>query len=471
MGRIPLRTRAWHGDEEIELPIPDSWTVDTLPPADGPALSDQELTAALARPLGCAPLPEMARGAGSALIIIDDLGRPTPAHQIAPRLVQALLDAGIHAERISFLVATGSHRQLTKDEIARKLGADLAARFAVHCHDACYDELVDLGPLPSGMPVIVNRRVVEADLVIGISCVLPHTLAGFSGGGKIMLPGCAGLRSIAQLHSFSPKRRRGDTSSTGRHPDGRELIEAFASRAGLDFSINTVLNTRREISGLFAGSHIDAHRRAVEYARRIYRTPISSEIRQATEIVIVNGYPMDADPVQVSKSQWVRQLFPNAQMILFDPACDGIAYHGWSEFQKANVINMLCGTISEARTVGRYPAPLAAVLSRGGFYRWAMRRFARQVEKIDVSFRAFDVGARLLVRNSIAKRIMAKRAPLVICSEGFPNWKRQVQFPNSRLYRSWEEVRDAGHLPDEPRRVAVLPCAPLQLAVDPASSA
>ncbi len=180
---------------------------------------------------------------------------------------------------------------------------------------------------------------------------------------------------------------------------------------------------------------------------------------------------MDADPVQVSKSQWVRQLFPNAQMILFDPACDGIAYHGWSEFQKANVINMLCGTISEARTVGRYPAPLAAVLSRGGFYRWAMRRFARQVEKIDVSFRAFDVGARLLVRNSIAKRIMAKRAPLVICSEGFPNWKRQVQFPNSRLYRSWEEVRDAGHLPDEPRRVAVLPCAPLQLAVDPASSA
>ena len=280
MGRICLRTRAWHGDEEIQLPVPDSWTVDVLPPDDGPQLSEQDMTAALARPLGCDSLEMMARGAESALILIDDLGRPTPTHAIAPHVVKTLIDAGIPAASISFLVATGSHRQLTADEIQRKLGSDLASRFPVHCHDACNDELSDLGPLPSGMPVIVNRRIVDADLVIGISCVLPHTLAGFSGGGKIMLPGCAGLRSIAQLHSFSPKRRRGDTGSTGRHPDGRELIEAFASRAGLDFSINTVLNTRRQIAGLFAGSHIDAHRRAVEHARSIYRTPIFLRVRR-----------------------------------------------------------------------------------------------------------------------------------------------------------------------------------------------
>ncbi len=464
MGRISLRTRAWFGDDEIELPIPDSWTVDVLSPVDGPALGGDELAAALHRPLGCASLSQMAADASSALILIDDLGRPTPTHQIAPLLIDLLLAAGIESANISFLVATGSHRQLQADEIKRKLGSDLASRFEVHCHDACTDELVDLGPLPSGMPVVVNRRVVDADLVIGISCVLPHTLAGFSGGGKIMLPGCAGLRSIAELHSFSPKRQRGDTSSSGRHPDGRELIEAFAARAGLDFSINTIVNTRREITGLFAGSHIDAHRRAVEHARAIYRTPIREEVRKSADIVIVNGYPMDADPVQVSKSQWVRKLFPEAQMILVDPACDGIAYHGWSEFQKANVVNMLCGTISEARTVGRYPAPLAAMLSRRWFQRWASKRFARQVERLDVSYRAFAAGAELLMRNSLAKRVMAKRAPLIICSGGFPESKRDAQFPNSLLYRTWEEVKAAGHLPDAPRRVVVLPCAPLQLA-------
>ena len=161
MGRICLRTRAWHGDEEIQLPVPDSWTVDVLPPVDGPELNDSELTAALERPLGCDSLEVMARTASSALILIDDLGRPTPTHTIAPQVVKTLIDAGMPAASISFLVATGSHRQLTTDEIERKLGRDLAARFPVHCHDACNGELVDLGPLPSGMPVVVNRRIVE----------------------------------------------------------------------------------------------------------------------------------------------------------------------------------------------------------------------------------------------------------------------------------------------------------------------
>ena len=466
MGRIPLRTRAWFGDDEIELPIPDSWTVETLSPADGPAMSDDDLVGSLQRSLGCAPLSQMAAEATSALIIVDDLGRPTPAHRIAPHVVEILLGAGLDPGSISFLVATGSHRQLQDDEIERKLGSELASRFEVHCHDACHDELDDLGPLPSGMPVVVNRRVVEADLVIGISCVLPHTLAGFSGGGKIMLPGCAGLRSIAELHSFSPKRQRGDTRSSGRHPDGRELIEAFAARAGLDFSINTIVNTRREITGLFAGSHVDAHRRAVEHAKATYRTVIPESLRKSADIVIANGYPMDADPVQVSKAQWVRKLFPQAQMILIDPACDGIAYHGWSEFQKANVVNMLCGTISEARTAGRYSAPLASLLSGRLFHRWATRRFARQVQRLDVSFRAFDAKEPLLFRNSLAKRVMAKRAPMIICSSGFPEWKRQAQFPKSLLFQTWEEVVAAGHVPDAPRRVVVLPCAPLQLAVE-----
>ena len=108
-------------------------------------------------------------------------------------------------------------------------------------------------------------------------------------------------------------------------------------------------------------------------------------------------------------------------------------------------------------------APLAALLSRRFFHRWATRRFARQVNHIDVSYQAFEARKPLLFRNSLAKRVMAKRAPLIISSAEFPEWKRQAQFPNSLLYRSWEEVGTAGHLPDKPLRVAVLPCAPLQL--------
>jgi nickel-dependent lactate racemase len=465
MARIPLRSRAWHGDEQIELPVPDAWSIDVLQPADAPELPEQALRLALARPHAGPSLVELAKGKSTALIVVDDLGRPTPAHRIVPHLLVLLEAAGIGPGDVSFLVATGSHRQVSQQELELKLGAQVVARYPVHCHDAFHDDLRDLGRLPSGMPVIVNQRVLDADLVIGVSCVLPHTLAGFSGGGKIMLPGCSGILSIAELHSFEAKRIRGQAEPLHRRPDAREVIEAFAERVGLAFSVNTVINSRREVAAIVAGDFRLAHAEAVRRAVDVYRTEIPQDLRRSADIVIVNGYPLDADPVQVSKSQWPRQVFPRASMILYDPACDGIAYHGWSEFQKASVTNMLCGTISEALTDGRYPAPLGALLGRPFLRALAHQRLRREAQRTDVSYRAFLEERGTIHTNTIAKRVMAKRAPLTICSQSFPEWKRAVQFPSSILLRDWAAVADAGYLPDEARRVAVIPCAPLQIPV------
>ena len=358
MARISLRSRAWHGDTGIELAVPDAWNVEVLPPADAPELGEEEL----ARALGDPTLEEAARGRGTALIVVDDLGRPTPAHRIVPHLLRMLSAAGVPEGGISFLVATGSHRQLSAEEVERKLGAEVCRRYPVHCHDAFSPDLRDLGRLSSGMPVIVNGRVVDAGIVIGVSCVLPHTLTGFSGGGKILLPGCAGILSIAELHSFETKRPRGAAEPAYRRPDAREVIDAFAERAGLEFSVNVVVNSRRRIAAVAAGEAKAAHAAAVEQARRIYRTEIPEELRREAGLVIANSYPLDADPVQVSKSQWPRRVFPDARLVLHDPACDGIAYHGWSEFQKASMINMLCGAIGQARTDGCCPGPLGALV-------------------------------------------------------------------------------------------------------------
>lgn len=463
MARISLRSRAWHGDEQIELPIPDAWHVDVLAPVDAPELSHEALLESLARPHAGPALAELAQGKTRVLIVVDDLGRPTPAHRIVPHVLALLQAAGVGAANVSFLIATGSHRQISRDEMERKLGADIVASYPVHCHDAFHDELNDLGRLPSGMPVIVNKRVTDADLVISIGCILPHTMAGFSGGGKSMLPGCAGILSIAELHSFEAKRERAQVETAPDRPDAREVIEAFAERAGLGFSINAVVNTQRQVAALVAGDFRAAHAEAVRHAIEIYRTEIPDEVRQGADIVVANGYPLDADPVQVSKSQWPRKIFPQAQMILVDPACDGIAYHGWSEFQKASVVNMLCGTISEARTKGRYPWLLSALLSRRIFRALGHQRLRRQAVATDVSFRAYQEHTGTIHTNTVAKRVMAKRAPLVICSASFPEWKRAVQFPRSVLLPDWAAVAAAGYLPDEPRRVAVIPCAPLQI--------
>ena len=461
MARISLRSRAWHGDTGIELAVPDGWTVEVLPPADAPELGEEELARALGEPMGGPTLEEAARGKGTALIVVDDLGRPTPAHRIVPHLLRMLSAAGVPEGGISFLVATGSHRQLSAEEMERKLGAEVCRRYPVHCHDAFGPDLRDLGRLSTGMPVIVNGRVVDAGIVIGVSCVLPHTLTGFSGGAKILLPGCAGILSIAELHSFEARRPRGGAEPASRRPDAREVIDAFAERAGLDYSVNVVVNSRRQIAAVCAGEARAAHAAAVEQARRIYRTEIPEELRREAGLVIANSYPLDADPVQVSKSQWPRRVFPDARLVLHDPACDGIAYHGWSEFQKASMINMLCGAIGQARTDGCCPGPLGALVGSAPLRELGHLRLRREAERTDVSYRAYLEEGGTIRRNTAAKRVMARRAPLVLCSDGFPEWKQRIQFPNADLYRSWEEL--AAELPAGPLRVAVLPCAPLQI--------
>ena len=461
MARIPLRSRAWHGDTDVELAVPDAWSVDVLPPADAPELREEELLRALREPVGGPPMEEAARGKGTALIVVDDLGRPTPAHRIVPHLLRALTEAGVPDGGISFLVATGSHRPLTDEEKERKLGAEVCRRYPVHCHDAFGPDLRDLGRLSSGMPVVVNGRVVDAGLVIGVSCVLPHTMTGFSGGCKILLPGCAGILSIAELHSFEAKRPRGGTEPATRRPDAREVIEAFAERAGLGFSVNVVVNSRRQIAAVAAGEPAAAHAAAVERARRIYRTEIPEELRRQADLVIANAYPLDADPVQVSKSQWPRRVFPKARLVLHDAACDGIAYHGWSEFQKASVLNMLCGAISQARTDGCCPGLVGALFGAAPLRELGHRRLRREADRTDVSYRAYEEGRGTIRRNTAAKRVMARWGSLVLCSENFPEWKRRIQFPKAGLYRSWESL--AADLPAQGLRVAVLPCAPLQI--------
>ena len=166
MPSLILNVKAWHGDGELELQLPDTWQLNVLAPDDAEGLAPSAVEAALERPIGSPSLGELARDKASALIVVDDLGRPTRADRVIPTLLAMLTRAGVDPDGISFLVATGSHRPLRKEEIRQKLGSDVATRFPVANHDAFAHDLRHLGTLPSGLPVIVNRRIAEADLVV-----------------------------------------------------------------------------------------------------------------------------------------------------------------------------------------------------------------------------------------------------------------------------------------------------------------
>ncbi len=161
---------------------------------------------ALAKPIGTPRLGELARtcrpgGARTVLVVVDDVSRPTPVHAILPPVLEELRDAGVPDGGIEFLLALGSHRSMTRAEIDAKLGPAVAARYPVHNHDwkdpaAC--ELI--GRTAQGVDVWINRRVTAADLVVGIGRIMPIEVSGFTGGGKILVPGVCGKLTNDDMH-------------------------------------------------------------------------------------------------------------------------------------------------------------------------------------------------------------------------------------------------------------------------------
>ncbi len=321
-------TGAWHGDKELTLNFPSNWEVEMLSPKDAPALSDNQIERAFANPIGTPPISELAKGRKSAAIIVDDLSRPTPASKVIPFLLQELTAAGVPKSEIRFVVGVGAHRPITKDEMVKKVGADIVANYQVTNHNFLSGDLRALGKLENGTPVYINRIVADADFKICLGGIYPHSSVGFSGGAKLIVPGTAGFPTMYYFHTFPPGRGPAVIEGESDEPDRRDTIELAAGVLGLDAIANVVLNSRREICGLFVGDFIKAHRKGAHFAMDTYRTEISETTRTGSDLVIINCYPLDADAIQLDKALAAFSYFENAYTIALYPATDGSCFHG-----------------------------------------------------------------------------------------------------------------------------------------------
>ena len=253
---------------------------------------------------------------------------PTPAATVIPSLLRELHQAGIPKSEIRFVVGGGSHRPLTDEEISKKVGADIAAAYEVTNHDFMSGDLRALGSLDSGLPIYTNRVVADADFKICLGGIYPHSSVGFGGGAKLIVPGVSGFATMFYFHSFHPGRGHAVIERQGDEPDHRDAAEAVARVLGLDVIVNVVINSRREVAGLFVGDFVKAHRAGAHFALETYGTQIPDAVRQRTDVVVLNCYPLDSDPIQTGKSFWARQYFDDAYTIALNPASDGICYHG-----------------------------------------------------------------------------------------------------------------------------------------------
>ena len=352
---VTVPSRAWFGDAERALTFPAGWDLHICACEDAPALSSTQIAAAFDNPIGTARIRDAAKGRASAAIIVDDLSRPTPAADMLPHVLEELAAAGVPKGETAIVVGGGTHRPLTEEEVAKKVGAEVAANYATTSHDFMAGDLVAYGSLEDGTPIYINRVVAEAEFKICVGGIYPHPSVGFGGGAKLIVPGVAGFATIFHFHSFSARRGQGNierlkpsqgeagdvTLIDGGVRDHRDVAEEVAGRIGLDMIVNCVLTSRRRIGGLFVGDFVEAHRAGARFAQRTYSTTIPNRLRQEADLLVCNAFPLDADPIQGSKALWPRDYFErDPYTVVLNAASDGISYHGlhqqlpWQQYLK-----------------------------------------------------------------------------------------------------------------------------------------
>jgi nickel-dependent lactate racemase len=296
----------------------------------------------LQSPVAAPALRELASGRDNIVIITSDHTRPLPSRITVPLLLEEIRKGSPRA-RITLLIAAGMHRTTLPEELEQRFGRQVLDRVTVINHQAERSEdLVDLGMLPSGGELWINKTAAEADLLISEGFIEPHFFAGFSGGSKSVLPGIAGRETVLFNHNAefiaSPYARTGVLQN---NPIQHDIVWA-AKKAGLAFVLNVVLNDRKEIIRCLTGDPVEAHHQGCAFCRKLAAIPA-----QPVEIVITTngGYPLDQNLYQAVKGMTAAEATanPGAVIIMAARCRDGLG--------GANFFHLLAD----------YPSPQAAL--------------------------------------------------------------------------------------------------------------
>ena len=281
-------------------------------------------------PISSPRLRELAAGKRKITIIASDHTRPVPSQVIMPLMLEEIRSGNPDAE-ITILIATGLHRTTTVDELKSKFGEEIVSRERIVIHD-CDDtaNLVNIGKLPSGGDLIVNRLAVEADLLVSEGFIEPHFFAGFSGGRKSVLPGIASRATVMYNHNAgfvdSPRARTGVLDGNPIHKD-----MLFAARAAkLAFVVNVVIDAAHEPIFSVAGDCEAAHKAGREFlSSKCQVDAIPADIAISTN----GGYPLDQNIYQSVKGMTAAEatVKPGGVIVMFAKAADG---HGGASFHR-----------------------------------------------------------------------------------------------------------------------------------------
>lgn len=284
---VSIPSGLWYENKERLLTFPDRWDLDNLtsPGFEKQGLSPEEIRNRIMDPIEGPSLEELAKGRKQAVIVFDDMTRPTPVKDAAPYVLEALHRAGMKKDQIRFIWALGTHGTYDMINARKKLGDEIVENYAVYNHDP-FQNTVRVGRTPTGVELWFNREFMACDLKIGIGCITAHVHVGFGGGAKIILPGVAGIETINQFHNQLFR----DQSRTGLGNFDNNIMrfecDAAGDMAGLDFKVDCLINRKGRITNLYAGPFRATHAAGAAEGKEHYGIPFAS----GYDIVVSNAY-------------------------------------------------------------------------------------------------------------------------------------------------------------------------------------
>ena len=303
--------------------LPKHWKIlGQFSPPDKLSFTPQEksISYALENLIGIPNFETLVHKKKNVVIISDDKARPTPANLLVPPLLNLLNINGILDGNIKIIIGRGLHPSLTETELQEKFGLEVLNRVKILDHNP-QKNLTFIGKTSFGTNVSVNSQVVEADLKIGLGCIMPHELAGYTGGSGIIIPGVAGQETINQNHclvgTFDAEFGKIEGNTI------REDMEEAAKLLGLDLILNVILNAQNQIVKVVAGDPIKAHHLGVSLSKKIY----SVKIPKKADIVITQSNPKVSTFGKAMKALFAAHLaLKNEGTLIFQAPCrDGIS--------------------------------------------------------------------------------------------------------------------------------------------------
>lgn len=316
-----------YGNSGLEIKVPDEAMI--IEPRHLEGLPDERAAvfAALRNPAGTPPLREMVKSSDTVAVVISDLTRPTPNHKLVPWILEEL--SHVPTKNVVVINGVGSHRPNTREELVSMLGRQVVDTIRIENHDAFDNhKLVHVGRNSYGSDVLLNKTYVEASFKIATGFIEPHFFAGFSGGPKGINPALAGIGTILDFHNAF---MIGHPKSTWGIIEGNVVQDAATQNclmARPDFMLNVTLNGNKEITKVFAGDVIQAHRIGCQFVKE----NAMYGVKQPFDIVVTtnSGFPLDQNLYQTVKgmSAAAEIVRPGGVILCASECSDGVPNHG-----------------------------------------------------------------------------------------------------------------------------------------------